>query len=110
MIFRSCSFYASFFYCRLRMGCVNVVVLNDFPSTKEAFSQDAFIGRPPEFPFATNKENIGNTYTVMILLLQNRKKLAEFAFKKLYVNTENVKRFFLQQIHTARQLNAFYFP
>lgn len=76
------------------MGCVNVVVLNDFPSTKEAFSQDAFIGRPPEFPFATNKENIGNTYTVMILLLQNRKKLAEFAFKKLYINTENVKRFF----------------
>jgi len=40
----------------VRLGSRNVVVLNDYQSTKEAFSQDVFIGRPPDTPFELNKE------------------------------------------------------
>ncbi|KAG8196134.1 hypothetical protein JTE90_007869 [Oedothorax gibbosus] len=42
----------------IRLGSQNAIVLNDFQSTKEAFSQDAFIGRPPENPFDLTKENL----------------------------------------------------
>ncbi|GBN54627.1 hypothetical protein AVEN_224553-1, partial [Araneus ventricosus] len=42
----------------LKLGSQSVIVLNDFPSIKEAFSQDAFMGRPPESAFEANKETI----------------------------------------------------
>ncbi|KFM59351.1 Cytochrome P450 18a1, partial [Stegodyphus mimosarum] len=35
----------------LKLGSQYAVVFNDFSSTKEAFAQDAFMGRPPESPF-----------------------------------------------------------
>ncbi|KFM59350.1 Cytochrome P450 18a1, partial [Stegodyphus mimosarum] len=42
----------------LKLGSHYAVIFNDFYSTKEAFAQDAFIGRPPESPFELNKETI----------------------------------------------------
>lgn len=42
----------------LRLGSAYVVVLNDFESIKEAFAQDAFMGRPEESPFTLNKETL----------------------------------------------------
>ncbi|GIY58599.1 cytochrome P450 18a1 [Caerostris extrusa] len=35
---------------RLKLGQRSVLVLNDFPSVKEAFMQRAFLGRPPNPP------------------------------------------------------------
>ncbi|GFY33363.1 hypothetical protein TNCV_1898151 [Trichonephila clavipes] len=35
---------------RLKLGQRSVLVLNDFPSVKEAFLQRAFLGRPPNPP------------------------------------------------------------
>lgn len=42
----------------IRLGSRYIIVLNDFQSSKEAFSQDVFIGRPPYFAFEVSKENI----------------------------------------------------
>ncbi|XP_054706993.1 cytochrome P450 18a1-like [Uloborus diversus] len=48
--------YGSIF--SIRLGAINVIVLGDYESTKEAFSMDAFIGRPPDSPFDLNKETL----------------------------------------------------
>ncbi|CAL1262532.1 unnamed protein product [Larinioides sclopetarius] len=40
----------------LKLGGLSVVILNDFESTKDAFLQDAFMGRPPDSAFKANKE------------------------------------------------------
>ncbi|GIY18589.1 cytochrome P450 2A9 [Caerostris darwini] len=42
----------------VRMGSRNVVVITDFEIVKEAFSKDAFMGRPPELPFELSEETI----------------------------------------------------
>ncbi|GFX99243.1 cytochrome P450 18a1 [Trichonephila clavipes] len=42
----------------LQLGSQYVVVLNDFQSTKDAFAQDAFMGRPPESPFDVSEESL----------------------------------------------------
>ncbi|GFU19784.1 cytochrome P450 2U1 [Nephila pilipes] len=42
----------------LQLGSQYIIVLNDFQSTKDAFVQDAFMGRPPESPFDVSKESL----------------------------------------------------
>lgn len=43
----------------IRLGSIDLVILNDFESTKEAFLQDALIARPVDDLFQLNKETIG---------------------------------------------------
>ena len=50
------------------MGSAYIVVLNDFEATKEAFIQDAFMGRPPKTPFNLNKETIGMYFPPKIII------------------------------------------
>ncbi|KAF8792511.1 Cytochrome P450 2U1 like protein [Argiope bruennichi] len=40
----------------LKLGSENVIILNDFQSSRDAFLQDAFMGRPPNSAFKANKE------------------------------------------------------
>lgn len=42
----------------IQLGSRNVIVLDDFHSTKDAFIQDAFMGRPPENPFDLKKATL----------------------------------------------------
>lgn len=42
----------------IKLGSRNVIVLSDFQSTKDAFAQDAFVGRPPESPFDLKKATL----------------------------------------------------
>ncbi|GBO13016.1 hypothetical protein AVEN_30073-1 [Araneus ventricosus] len=43
---------------RLKLGSVNVVVLTDFETIKEAFSKDALMGRPPDIPLEFTEETL----------------------------------------------------
>ncbi|CAL1262443.1 unnamed protein product [Larinioides sclopetarius] len=43
---------------RLRLGSIDVVIITDFETMKEAFAKDAFMGRPPYLPFELNRETI----------------------------------------------------
>ncbi|KAF8792479.1 Cytochrome P450 18a1 like protein [Argiope bruennichi] len=43
---------------RLKLGGVNVVVLTDFETIKEAFSKDALMGRPPDIPLEFTEETL----------------------------------------------------
>ncbi|GBO21107.1 hypothetical protein AVEN_61952-1, partial [Araneus ventricosus] len=42
----------------LRLGSIDVVILTDFETMKEAFAKDAFMGRPPDLPFELGRETI----------------------------------------------------
>ncbi|CAL1262446.1 unnamed protein product [Larinioides sclopetarius] len=43
---------------RLKLGSVDVVVLTDFETIKEAFSKDALVGRPPDIPLEFTEETL----------------------------------------------------
>ncbi|CAL1262445.1 unnamed protein product [Larinioides sclopetarius] len=43
---------------RLRLGSIDVVIITDFATMKEAFARDAFMGRPPDLPFELSRETI----------------------------------------------------
>ncbi|GBM40327.1 Cytochrome P450 2J6, partial [Araneus ventricosus] len=43
---------------RLKLGSVNVVVLTDFETIKEAFSKDSLMGRPPDIPLEFTEETL----------------------------------------------------
>ncbi|GIZ05395.1 cytochrome P450 2J2, partial [Caerostris extrusa] len=42
----------------LRLGSIDIVVLTEYETIKEAFSKDAFMGRPPDLPFELSKETL----------------------------------------------------
>ncbi|GBN90594.1 hypothetical protein AVEN_200152-1, partial [Araneus ventricosus] len=42
----------------LRLGSIDVVIITDFETMKEAFAKDAFMGRPPDLPFELGRETI----------------------------------------------------
>ncbi|GBO17119.1 Cytochrome P450 2C23, partial [Araneus ventricosus] len=42
----------------LQLGSQHCIVLDDYQSTKDAFAQDAFLGRPPENPFDLRKATL----------------------------------------------------
>ncbi|GFX99253.1 cytochrome P450 18a1 [Trichonephila clavipes] len=42
----------------IQLGSRNVIVLDDFQAAKDAFIQDAFMGRPPENPFDLRKATL----------------------------------------------------
>ena len=44
-----------------------MIVLNDFESTKEAFSKDGFMGRPRDFVFEYNDETLGMFFGFLFL-------------------------------------------
>ncbi|GBN92085.1 Cytochrome P450 2J2 [Araneus ventricosus] len=43
---------------RLRLGSIDVVIITDFETTKEAFAKDALMGRPPDLPFEHNRVTV----------------------------------------------------
>ncbi|CAL1262442.1 unnamed protein product [Larinioides sclopetarius] len=43
---------------RLRLGSIDVVIITDFETMKEAFAKDAFMGRNPNLNFEFNRETI----------------------------------------------------
>ncbi|GBN82274.1 hypothetical protein AVEN_55473-1, partial [Araneus ventricosus] len=43
---------------RLRLGSIDVVIITDFETMKEAFAKDAFMGRPRDLPFELNRVTI----------------------------------------------------
>ncbi|CAL1262529.1 unnamed protein product [Larinioides sclopetarius] len=42
----------------LHLGSQHCIILDDYQSTKDAFAQDAFLGRPPENPFDLRKATL----------------------------------------------------
>ncbi|GFY75842.1 cytochrome P450 1A2 [Trichonephila inaurata madagascariensis] len=43
---------------KVRLGSIDIIVITDFEIMKEAFSKDAFMGRPPDLPFELSQETI----------------------------------------------------
>ncbi|GFY69207.1 vitamin D 25-hydroxylase [Trichonephila inaurata madagascariensis] len=50
----------------VQLGSRNVIVLDDFQATKDAFLQDAFMGRPPENPFDLKKATLEEVLEDMV--------------------------------------------
>ncbi|GFV86873.1 cytochrome P450 18a1 [Trichonephila clavipes] len=43
---------------KVRLGSIDIIVIADYELTKEAFSKDVFMGRPPDLPFENSEETI----------------------------------------------------
>ncbi|GFR19898.1 cytochrome P450 18a1 [Trichonephila clavata] len=43
---------------KVRLGSIDITVLTDYELTKEAFSKDVFMGRPPDLPFDLSEETL----------------------------------------------------